>query len=525
MPAKESTLLETAVDGEVLVDAQQDIKQENGQRKYGGPPPGWTGPPPPRGCEVFVGKLPRTLYEDKLVPILSRVGVVYELRLMVDFSGSNRGYCFVVYSNPQEAKRACQELNNLEIAAGKHIGVVMSVDNRRLFVGGIPRDRSREEVRKEMEKLTEDVVDVILYPSANDKSKNRGFAFVEYATHRAAAHARKKLIPDRVQLWGQPICVDWAEPEQDVDPDTMNNVKILYVRNLMLSTTEEKIRTVFEDGQKGIVERVKKIKDYAFVHFTERAYAIEAMKKHNGATLDGALIEVVLAKPPDRSIMRYVKNVQKMGGQVLPPAPTVHQSIVAAATQLYAAAANNGNSNAPRPTGPGIGSTGTGSSGGGSTPPSPAFPPMINQQPTDPLTWAYTGMPFVDPGYAAYQQAMNVANERFNTNCARMARGAAGSRSAGFQAFVSNQVRKNRKRYTEVGGDRSLEDGAALQATLMYDLVPMPYSMPYAPHSPLPSSPMMYMNNHNHHQHHMGQPHPLIHSPSRPGGGFVEVKL
>lgn len=109
----------------------------------------------------------------------------------------------------------------------------------------------------------------------------------------------------------------------------------------MLSTTEEKIRTVFEDGQKGIVERVKKIKDYAFVHFTERAFAIEAIKKHNGATLDGAIIEVVLAKPPDRSIMRYVKNVQKMGGQVLPPAPTVHQSIVAAATQLYAAAANS----------------------------------------------------------------------------------------------------------------------------------------------------------------------------------------
>lgn len=81
------------------------------------------------------------------MPILSRVGEIYELRLMVDFSGSNRGYCFVVYSNPQEAKRACQELNNLEIAPGKHIGVVMSVDNRRLFVGGIPRDRSREEVR------------------------------------------------------------------------------------------------------------------------------------------------------------------------------------------------------------------------------------------------------------------------------------------------------------------------------------------------------------------------------------------
>lgn len=105
-----------------------------------------------------------------------------------------------------------------------------------------------------------------------------------------------------------------------------------------------------------------------------------------------------------------------------------------------------------------------------------------------------------------------------------MARGAAGSRSAGFQAYVSNQVRKNRKRYTEVGGDRSLEDGPGLQATLMYDLVPMPYSMPYAPHSPLPSSPMIYMNGHNHQQQHLLQPHPLVHSPLRSGGSYMEVK-
>ena len=36
--------------------------QENGQRKYG-PPPDWSGAPPPRGCEIFVGKIPRDCYE------------------------------------------------------------------------------------------------------------------------------------------------------------------------------------------------------------------------------------------------------------------------------------------------------------------------------------------------------------------------------------------------------------------------------------------------------------------------------
>lgn len=46
-----------------------------------------------------------------------------------------------------------------------------------------------------MKKVTDGVVEVIVYPSAADKSKNRGFAFVEYESHRAAAMARRKLLP------------------------------------------------------------------------------------------------------------------------------------------------------------------------------------------------------------------------------------------------------------------------------------------------------------------------------------------
>lgn len=173
------------------------------------------------------GKLPRELYEDELFPLFQQCGTIYEMRMMLDFSGTNRGYAFVTYTNREDAKRACQELNNFEIRRGRHIGVVMSVDNCRLFVGGIPRTRTREEVKVEMSKLTDGVVDVILYPSAADKSKNRGFAFVEYESHKAAAKARRKLLPNRIQLWGNVIAVDWAEPEQEVDEATMANVSML----------------------------------------------------------------------------------------------------------------------------------------------------------------------------------------------------------------------------------------------------------------------------------------------------------
>ncbi|CAF1113021.1 unnamed protein product [Adineta ricciae] len=287
------------------------VRQENGQRKTG-PPPDWptTRHPPGRGCEVFVGKLPRDCFESELFPLFERCGQIYEMRLMMDFSGCNRGYAFITYTNRDDAKRCVKELNNYEIRSNHLIGVCQSVDNCRLFVGGIPKTKKREEILEEMCKVTEGVVDVIVYPSANDKTKNRGFAFVEYESHRSAAMARRKLLPGNIQLWGQQIAVDWAEPENQVDEDVMANVRVLYVRNLMMSTTEEQIKEVFERFKPNSIERVKKLKDYAFVHFKQRDDALHAMNLMNGCELDGSIVEVTLAKPVDKNqYFRFTRGV------------------------------------------------------------------------------------------------------------------------------------------------------------------------------------------------------------------------
>ena len=65
-----------------------EILQKHGQRIYGGPPPGWTGPQPDKGTEVYCYRIPRDCFEDELVPVFSSVGKIYELRLMIEFSGS-----------------------------------------------------------------------------------------------------------------------------------------------------------------------------------------------------------------------------------------------------------------------------------------------------------------------------------------------------------------------------------------------------------------------------------------------------
>lgn len=65
----------------------------------------------------------------------------------------------------------------------------------------------------------------------------------------------------------------------------------------MLSTTEETLRQEFSRFKPGSVERVRKLTDYAFVHYRCRDDAIAALSLMNGAQIDGADVEVMLAKP------------------------------------------------------------------------------------------------------------------------------------------------------------------------------------------------------------------------------------
>ena len=98
------------------------------------------------------------------------------------------------------------------------------------------------------------------------------FALVAFFPPTASL-ANKKLGTGRIKVWGCDILVDWADPVEEPDEETMARVKVAYVRNLKESVTEEALRTLFEAH--GKVEKVKKMKDYAFVHFEERENALK----------------------------------------------------------------------------------------------------------------------------------------------------------------------------------------------------------------------------------------------------------
>ncbi|XP_060908798.1 heterogeneous nuclear ribonucleoprotein Q isoform X2 [Labrus mixtus] len=286
---------------ELLDRTDYTLDVTTGQRKYGGPPPEsvYTGVQPTVGTEIFVGKIPRDLFEDELVPLFEKAGPIWDLRLMMDpLSGLNRGYAFVTFCTKEAAQEAVKLCNNHEIRPGKHIGVCISVANNRLFVGSIPKSKTKEQIVEEFAKVTEGLSDVILYHQPDDKKKNRGFCFLEYEDHKTAAQARRRLMSGKVKVWGNVVTVEWADPIEDPDPEVMAKVKVLFVRNLAGGVTEELLETSFSEF--GKLERVKKLKDYAFIHFEERDGAVKALDEMNGKELDGEPIEIVFAKPPDQ---------------------------------------------------------------------------------------------------------------------------------------------------------------------------------------------------------------------------------
>ncbi|XP_075054026.1 dead end protein homolog 1-like [Mixophyes fleayi] len=186
------------------------LVQINGQRKYGGPPPGWVGGIPPYGSEIFIGNLPQEIYEDKLIPLFQSVGKLYEFRLMMTFSGLNRGFAYARYPTKHLADLAISHLSGHEIQCSYKIVVSRSTEKCELALDGIPSILHKEALATILNGLTAGVDTVSLYASATSDLKN--VAIVKYRSHIEAAMAKKTICKGPQLLYGCPFTLDWLQP-------------------------------------------------------------------------------------------------------------------------------------------------------------------------------------------------------------------------------------------------------------------------------------------------------------------------
>lgn len=61
--------------------------------------------------QVFIGKIPKDVFEDELIPLVEDCGKVWDLRLMMDpLSGFSRGYAFCTFVDKEGAKAAVEKV-------------------------------------------------------------------------------------------------------------------------------------------------------------------------------------------------------------------------------------------------------------------------------------------------------------------------------------------------------------------------------------------------------------------------------
>lgn len=156
---------------------------------------------------------------------------------MMHYSGSNRGYGYVMMSNPMEAETALVRLNQLTFSGIRgHLMVNMSTDNRTLFARNIPVDLSEEELQIEFDKRVEGVKKVRVFNNTDDPSKNREFCFVIFKDHRSAALARRSMAESPFFINGISIKIQWAESEPVFRHSVLTRVSInLFKIHLILN--------------------------------------------------------------------------------------------------------------------------------------------------------------------------------------------------------------------------------------------------------------------------------------------------
>lgn len=293
------------------------------QRVYG-PPPGREDEKLPAGVQVHVGKLSYAVLEDALIEVFEQAGDIYELRLMMDpKTEKNKGFAFVTFCSKEAAENAVKMFNNYSIN-GKSVTVCIASPNNTLFVGSIPKSKTREDIHEAFSQEVSGIVDVIAQPAVKKlgcTDKNRGFCFLNFEDYKSAAAARQLLRSGKlaIKAWTdyKGYTCDWADPVEDISEEVMATVKTLFIKNLSESITEDMLRDRFSTY--GTVEKVALHKFYAFVFFAEREAALKAIEGEHDKQFEDTTLSVELAKPISEEHRKKIRELKEKRNEYFGP--------------------------------------------------------------------------------------------------------------------------------------------------------------------------------------------------------------
>ncbi|KAF6136202.1 hypothetical protein GIB67_001611 [Kingdonia uniflora] len=278
---------------EEIVIKKQESKKQLKQKEY----------------EVFVGGLDRDAVDDDLFKVFNKVGQVVEVRIVKSkYSQKNKGFAFVRFATVDQAKRAAFQLNYTQIR-GRICEVRRKYDNETLHLGNICTTWTKDTLVQKLNSYElQNLLDVQLIEDPSDKSKNRGYAFLNFSTHMDAVAASNKLQRGDA-FFGTSVRADVAFAISAVEPDeeVMAQVKSIFLDGVPESWDEQHVVDQFKKyGEIINVQLARnmpsaKRKDFGFISFRTRDSALACIDAVNNGDIDEGsqkvLLKATLRKP------------------------------------------------------------------------------------------------------------------------------------------------------------------------------------------------------------------------------------
>jgi len=189
-------------------------------QKILGPPFEHVGPPPSSGSELYLKNLPRDLPSciPELYDLFKQMGKIYTIRILVNFSGSPKGFGFVSYYSADDADRALLSLQGHYLRHDRPLHIQMSVDNHYLTISDLPADKTDEDILAEVTSVAGEGVREVKVARDHNKPKFSIMNTVTvsctctigFSSHKSASNARRDFLTGKSRLWGDTFSAEWV---------------------------------------------------------------------------------------------------------------------------------------------------------------------------------------------------------------------------------------------------------------------------------------------------------------------------
>ncbi len=165
----------------------------------------------PTGTNVFIAGIPSGWDEQKIAELCEPFGEVVSVKLV-----TNRHYAFVMFSDHKAAEAAIKALHYsrvppnslLHVAEAMHDEGAEETPGNRLFIRGLPKGMSRDELHRLFAPYGVITECTILY---SPDGQCKGVAFVQFADVSQATAAKKDMHGKKLEHWNFPLMVRYSE--------------------------------------------------------------------------------------------------------------------------------------------------------------------------------------------------------------------------------------------------------------------------------------------------------------------------